>query len=59
MTLTIQPPLGDMVKQGASGLHIRPAHPGWLALRIDGAIGLAKPTPEATGMRCRQLMTPQ
>lgn len=29
MTLTIQPPLGDMVKQGASGLHIRagcPAH---------------------------------
>ena len=61
MTLTIQDLLQDMVRKGASDLHLRSGISP--ALRLDGNIvlqtGLPSLTPEAMATLCRQAMTPQ
>jgi twitching motility protein PilT len=61
MTLTIQDLLQDMVRKGASDLHLRSGISP--ALRIDGNIvvqtGLPSLTPEAMATLCQQAMTPQ
>jgi twitching motility protein PilT len=61
MTLTIQDLLQDMVRKGASDLHLRSGISP--ALRLDGNIvlqtGLPSLTPEAMATLCRQAMTLQ
>lgn len=61
MTLTIQDLLQDMVRKGASDLHLRSGISP--ALRLDGNIqlqtGLPSLTSEAMAALCQQVMTPQ
>ena len=61
MTLAIQGLLQEMVRKGASDLHLRSGISP--AFRIDGNIvvqvGLPKLTPESMAELCRQVMSPQ